>query len=60
MTLTATQSDIFKGIAGNGTTNLKSGRFLQVMKHKGSPEGIRCMGEIIRMLLAHKEETVFA
>ncbi|ABX66546.1 hypothetical protein CWT02_4859 [Salmonella enterica subsp. enterica serovar Cubana] len=39
MTLTAKQSDIFKGIVGNGTTSLKSGRFLQVMKRKGSPEG---------------------
>ncbi|MTH48052.1 hypothetical protein [Intestinirhabdus alba] len=39
MTLAATQSDIFKGIVGNGTTSLKSGRFLQVMKRNGSPEG---------------------
>ncbi|WP_337065926.1 hypothetical protein [Salmonella enterica] len=39
MTLAATQPDIFKGIVGNGTTSLKSGRFLQVMKRKGSPEG---------------------
>ena len=39
MTLTATQSDIYKGIVGNGTTSLKSGRFLQVVKRKGSPDG---------------------
>ncbi|EEI0562120.1 hypothetical protein GLY44_07125 [Salmonella enterica] len=39
MTLTTTQSDIFKGIVGKGTTSLKSGRFLQVVKRKGAPEG---------------------
>ncbi len=33
------QSDIFKGIAGKGTTSLKLGRFLQVVKRKGTPEG---------------------
>ncbi|MDO8232925.1 hypothetical protein Q5738_04975 [Citrobacter werkmanii] len=45
MTLAAAQSDIFKGIVGNGTTSLKSGRFLQVVKRKGSPEGRLLQGE---------------
>jgi len=37
--LAATQPDIFKGIVGNGTTSLESGRFLHVMKRKSNPEG---------------------
>ncbi|WP_334495632.1 hypothetical protein, partial [Klebsiella variicola] len=39
MTLAATQPDIFKGIVGNRTTSLESGRFLHVMKRKSNPEG---------------------
>ena len=61
VTLTATQSDIFKGIVGKGTTSLKSGRFLQVVKRIRAPRrAICCREKIMRMWLVPKEETVFA
>ncbi|MCG1033768.1 hypothetical protein J5S76_17470 [Bacillus amyloliquefaciens] len=59
MTLAAKQSDIFKGIVGNGTTSLKSGRFLQVMKRKGSPEGRSLQREDNENVTAAERENCF-